>query len=353
MARQSRRRARALDAGAARGGRARARAGGDGRRDAGLDEPARRRLARRRAAAGVRRAAADRRAQHAPAAVGGAAATARSRSSTAIRGPARSPPSSPPTCRRARARARRRRGGGAAQRPLRRGGVLRAARRRARDWSAMAMTNTEPLVIPFGGAEPALGHEPDRARRAGRRTGVFDLDLATSQVAINRIFNARDEGRPIPLGWGVDEHGEPTTDAATVRSAVPLGGYKGYALAADGRDPVRRAGGRRRPARGRRAVRRRRRAPEHRPLPPRASTRSARSGASGSRRVLGGMLGRPAGDAPVAPGFDEVLAPGDPEPRARARRERAGVPIEPALWATLQAAQRRARRAVPASTTRG
>ena len=40
--------------------------------------------------------------------------------------------------------------------------------------------------------------------------------------------------------------------------------------------------------------------------------------------------------SPVAPGFDEVLAPGDPEVRARAQRERAGVPIEPALWARLR-----------------
>jgi ureidoglycolate dehydrogenase (NAD+) len=30
-----------------------------------------------------------------------------------------------------------------------------------------------------------------------------------------------------------------------------------------------------------------------------------------------------------------VLAPGDPEDRARAERERSGVPIEPALWGTL------------------
>ena len=95
---------------------------------------------------------------------------------------------------------------------------------------AMAMTNSEPFVIPFGGSEPALGTNPI-ALAAPAAGGIFDLDLATSQVAVNRIFNARDEGRPIPLGWGVDERGEPTTDAAAVHSAVPLGGYKGYALA--------------------------------------------------------------------------------------------------------------------------
>jgi LDH2 family malate/lactate/ureidoglycolate dehydrogenase len=30
-----------------------------------------------------------------------------------------------------------------------------------------------------------------------------------------------------------------------------------------------------------------------------------------------------------------VLVAGDPEDRARAERERSGIPIEPALWGTL------------------
>ena len=158
--------------------------------------------------------------------------------------------------------------------------------------------------------------------------------MATSQVAVNRIFNARDEGRPIPLGWGVDERGEPTTDAAAVRSAVPLGGYKGYALAvmveilcgvlagAGVRDGVgalygEAAASARTPA-----------------TSTSRSTRSARSGATGSRRCSAGCSDELRA-SPVAPGFDEVLAPGDPEARARAERERSGVPIEPALWARL------------------
>ena len=85
------------------------------------------------------------------------------------RAPARSRPCSPPTC-----RSSSRASTASAWSAVRRSGHYGAAafyaraRRRARDWSAMAMTNTEPLVIPYGGSEPALGHEPDRARRAGR-----------------------------------------------------------------------------------------------------------------------------------------------------------------------------------------
>ena len=197
----------------------------------------------------------------------------------------------------------------------------------------MAMTNTEPLVIPFGGSEPALGTNPI-ALAAPAADGIFDLDMATSQVAVNRIFNARDEGRPIPLGWGVDERGEPTTDAAAVRSAVPLGGYKGYGLAVmveilcgvlagagvrHGVGELYGEGGEHQDT-----------GHFHLALDPERTVGRERFAA-----VLGGMLDELRA-SPVAPGFDEVLVPGDPETRARAERERSGVPIEPALWARLR-----------------
>ena len=69
---------------------------------------------------------------------------------------------------------------------------------------AMAMTNTEPLVIPYGGAEPALGTNPIclAAPSAG---GVFNLDMATSQVAMNRVWNARDAVRVGPTEAGPDQ----------------------------------------------------------------------------------------------------------------------------------------------------
>ena len=44
---------------------------------------------------------------------------------------------------------------------------------------------------------------------------------------------AAKEGRPIPLGWALDEHGQPTTDAsAALRgSMLAMGGTKGAMLA--------------------------------------------------------------------------------------------------------------------------
>ena len=59
------------------------------------------------------------------------------------------------------------------------------------------------------------------------------VDLALSQVARGKILTAAQKGEPIPAGWAVDEHGNPTTDAkVALKGALqPIGGAKGAALA--------------------------------------------------------------------------------------------------------------------------
>ena len=199
----------------------------------------------------------------------------------------------------------------------------------------ISMTNTEPLVIPFGGVEPALGTNPIAFAAPSTDGYVFNLDMATSQVAINRINNARDEGRPIPEGWGVDEHGEPTTDPAAVKSAVPLGGYKGYGLAlmvevlcgvlsgAGVREGVGDlySGGQERQNSGH----------FHLAIDPERTV-----GRDRFAGVLAGLLDELRAITP-APGSTRCSWPATRRTARRAERERSGVPIEPALWATLNA----------------
>jgi LDH2 family malate/lactate/ureidoglycolate dehydrogenase len=61
--------------------------------------------------------------------------------------------------------------------------------------------------------------------------------MATSVVPYNRIEMMKELGQNIPLGWGLDAQGQPTTDPAAVRALLPLGGsreqssHKGYGLA--------------------------------------------------------------------------------------------------------------------------
>jgi LDH2 family malate/lactate/ureidoglycolate dehydrogenase len=197
---------------------------------------------------------------------------------------------------------------------------------------AMSTTNADPLVIPFGGAQRALGTNPI-AFAAPTPGEPFVLDMATSQVAINRIYNARDEGRPIPEGWGVDGHGVGTTDPAAVHAGVPLGGYKGYGLALmvevlsgvlTGAGVTGGVG---------RLHDDHERAQDvghfHLALDP------GRLAGAGFAPRLAALLDELRAMAP-APGHDEVLVAGDPEARARAERERAGIPLPAVVRARLE-----------------
>jgi ureidoglycolate dehydrogenase (NAD+) len=196
----------------------------------------------------------------------------------------------------------------------------------------VSTTNSEPFVVPYGGKGHALGTNPI-ALAAPTADGIFDLDMATSQVAVNRIINARDEGRPIPEDWGVDEEGRPTTDPEQVFAAVPLGGYKGYALAV----LVEILSGVLTGAGVRHGVGRMYEEFErpqdvgsfHLALDPERFI-----GRDAFAAVLTGMLGDLKQIAPAA-GFDEVLVPGEPEARASARRDRDGVPLPGVLWDSL------------------
>jgi ureidoglycolate dehydrogenase (NAD+) len=199
---------------------------------------------------------------------------------------------------------------------------------------ALSTTNAEPFVIAFGGRGQALGTNAIAlsAPRAGG--GELTIDMATSQVAANRVVNARDEGKPIPEGWAVDEAGLPTTDPQRAHAMLPLGGYKGYALAVaveilsgalagaglthgigrlyDEFDRPQDVGH------------------FHLAIDPERTVGRARLAA-----LVEGLATELAA-VPPAPGADEVLVPGDPELRAQAQRTRDGIPLPPGLWANLE-----------------
>jgi ureidoglycolate dehydrogenase (NAD+) len=99
----------------------------------------------------------------------------------------------------------------------------------------IGMTHSSSIVVPHGGRDRYFGTNPLSIAfpRAGGEPVC--LDMATSQVAWNKVLNARLENRPLDEGVAVDAAGEPTTDPHRARAGVPLGGpiygYKGYGLA--------------------------------------------------------------------------------------------------------------------------
>ncbi|MGK2287177.1 Ldh family oxidoreductase [Pedomonas sp. V897] len=104
----------------------------------------------------------------------------------------------------------------------------------ARDgFVAFAFTPSHAWVAPAGGTRPVFGTNPLAFGwpRPGPHPYVFDF--ATSAVARGEIELHRRAGKPIPLGWGIDAEGNPTTDAAAALEGAMLtfGGHKGSALA--------------------------------------------------------------------------------------------------------------------------
>lgn len=99
---------------------------------------------------------------------------------------------------------------------------------------ALAMTPSHAWVTPAGGSVPLFGTNPIAFGwpRPGKNPFVFDF--ATSAIARGEIELHARAGKPIPLGWAVDEEGRPTTDAdAALRGAMlTFGGHKGSALSA-------------------------------------------------------------------------------------------------------------------------
>ena len=96
-------------------------------------------------------------------------------------------------------------------------------------------TNAIPNMLAPGSSRPVLGNNPlaIAAPRGGGRRPVV-LDIAMSQAALGRVATADREGKAAPAGWGLDENGNPTTDAAAIlasRNLLPMGGHKGAGLA--------------------------------------------------------------------------------------------------------------------------
>lgn len=98
------------------------------------------------------------------------------------------------------------------------------------DLVALTMCQSDPMAIPFGGAEPFYGTNPIAfgAPTADDRRVIFDM--ATTVQAWGKVLYARSKKAPIPDTWAVDEHGKPTTDSMKVNALVPIAGAKGYGL---------------------------------------------------------------------------------------------------------------------------
>jgi len=195
----------------------------------------------------------------------------------------------------------------------------------------LVMCNASNIVPPWQGRQPRLGTNPICVALPG----PWLLDMATSTVAMGKIYKAMFNGQPtIPAGWALDKNGVPTTNTEEAYHGMPmpLGGYKGSGLAmmaeifssvlSDGAERAQIG-----------SIRRR-----GRPLHVSHSFMAidiARFMPVEHFRERVEQLVRFVKDTPPAPGYDEVLVAGDPEWRSEAERLSNGIPIGQGTWETL------------------
>jgi LDH2 family malate/lactate/ureidoglycolate dehydrogenase len=188
---------------------------------------------------------------------------------------------------------------------------------------------TPGRVAPFGAAEPLLGTNPVAAGIPVDDDMPVVLDFATSAVAEGKVRVARNRGKSIPEGWILNSEGLPTTDPNDLYNdgvLLPAAGHKGYGLSLLVEFLGGILAGNSCPG-----------LPEYLPrngvlfivldiaaFQPADQFLETSGKYAGMIRTL-----RP------APGFDEVLLPGDPEHRNIDRRMATGIDVDDTTWGQL------------------
>ena len=97
----------------------------------------------------------------------------------------------------------------------------------------MACVRSMPVVAPFGSNTPLFGTNPLAFAWPRKNKPPFVFDMATSAMAHGEVSIAARDGFSVPLGTGLDESGNETTDPAAILKGVllPFGGYKGSVVA--------------------------------------------------------------------------------------------------------------------------
>ncbi|HUY90200.1 MAG TPA: Ldh family oxidoreductase [Pirellulales bacterium] len=193
------------------------------------------------------------------------------------------------------------------------------------------------FVLPWGGREGRLSTNPI-AYAIPTGGDPIVADFSTSVAPEGKLRFYRNQGKPVPDGWILDAAGQPTNDPNKFYGPphggiLPLGGaagHKGFALSllveilgsalagVSSQDPITWGNG-----------------VWFTAIDPAAFCPLAEF-----RRLVDETIAYMKSSAP-APGFTEVLVPGELEFRTMRRREREGIPVDPT---TLEGLKRHGRR---------
>ena len=98
---------------------------------------------------------------------------------------------------------------------------------------ALIASNSPPQMAPIGGAQKLLGTNPFAAVIPVPGDRPIIVDMATSVVAKSKFKEYQEKGEPLPDGWALDPHGNPTNDPdeGIQGFVLPMAGFKGYGIA--------------------------------------------------------------------------------------------------------------------------
>ena len=103
-----------------------------------------------------------------------------------------------------------------------------------RDFIGYVVSNSAPMMFPWGGKERIIGNNPLAYAFPTVKYPPVVLDFSLSVVSSGKLILCRKKGEKIPLGWAVDKEGVPTEDPFEGYegggSLAPVGGHKGYGL---------------------------------------------------------------------------------------------------------------------------
>lgn len=104
-----------------------------------------------------------------------------------------------------------------------------------KDFVGYVVTNSAPMMAPYGGRERIIGNNPLSYAFPADKCLPVVVDFSCSVVPSGKLILCRKRGERIPLGWAYDREGSPTEDPYEGYegggSLAPMGEHKGYGLA--------------------------------------------------------------------------------------------------------------------------
>lgn len=193
------------------------------------------------------------------------------------------------------------------------------------------------IVAPFGGVAGRLATNPISVALPTGRGEHIVLDMATSAVSEGKIRVKKNRGEQVPEGWIIDHQGRSASDLGDFYGPLPMAllplggvvGYKGFGL---GFVIDILAGGLSGAGCGRTDA------------PPRPRGNGILILVIDIQRFapmdafyqhVTGLIDY-VKSSPLAPGFDEIQVPGEPEVRERGKRLKDGIVIDEGTWGQIR-----------------